>query len=465
MDHLEQVDKAPKDFEVEIYGPVEKYNEVISRQRVRIFYKGLNRNNTYISDEFAEKLIQTLSYAPVKGIYLKDDEDFSNHGEHSAQGKAYGVVPEQTNFAWEAHLDKDGVARVYACCDVYLWTGIYEEAKEIAGKAQSMELFEPSIRGHWDYVDGVRAFVFEEAIFLGLQALGAYAEPCFEGAAFFSLYSELKEMAAEVKKIFALAQPKEELELEQNLVDGGVKAMEYKFKLSDPEMYQKVFNALNPITDNSQEINYSLFKVKDDSILAYKLDTSEFMKINYMETEGNIVIGDSEILYFCILDKNEIKDVFELEEEADFNLFEEIKSLKSSNIQMREKVVADADEFKKMKGRCEELEEKEKEFELQLSELSEYKNSKENETKVAILEKYSKLISDEELITKFTENLSNYGVVELEKELSFALVQNTPTLFSIQTETLVPTDLDNDMSMSAADRIIKRYKDSKNGGE
>jgi len=57
------------EFSVQVYGELEKYNEVLSKARCRVFYKYENRNGTYISDEFAEKLLSSLPYAPVKGIY------------------------------------------------------------------------------------------------------------------------------------------------------------------------------------------------------------------------------------------------------------------------------------------------------------------------------------------------------------------------------------------------------------
>ena len=61
------------EFPVAVYGNIEKYNDVLSKARCRIFYKYGNRNGTYITDEFAEKLLETLPYAPVKGIYEYDD--------------------------------------------------------------------------------------------------------------------------------------------------------------------------------------------------------------------------------------------------------------------------------------------------------------------------------------------------------------------------------------------------------
>ena len=74
------------EFPVSIYGKLEKFTDTISRARVRIFYKGLNRNSTYITEEFAEKLVNTLSYAPVKGIYDSEDSDYTDHGKSVMKG-------------------------------------------------------------------------------------------------------------------------------------------------------------------------------------------------------------------------------------------------------------------------------------------------------------------------------------------------------------------------------------------
>jgi hypothetical protein len=63
-----------------IFSLAEKFNEISSKGRARIFYKGKNRNGTYITDEFAEKLVSTLPYTPVKGIWDEEKSDFLDHG-------------------------------------------------------------------------------------------------------------------------------------------------------------------------------------------------------------------------------------------------------------------------------------------------------------------------------------------------------------------------------------------------
>ena len=56
-------------FEVQVYGEPQPYSDVLTLMRCRIFYKGGNRNGCYITDSFAEQLLSTLPYVPIKGIW------------------------------------------------------------------------------------------------------------------------------------------------------------------------------------------------------------------------------------------------------------------------------------------------------------------------------------------------------------------------------------------------------------
>jgi len=103
---------------------------------------------------------------PVKGIF--DTDDFTDHGKKRTEGRIYGIVPADLNFAWEPHLDEDGVERIYACTDVLLYTALYPEANTITGKGLSMELFPPTLKYHFEIIQGVKYAVFESGSFLGL---------------------------------------------------------------------------------------------------------------------------------------------------------------------------------------------------------------------------------------------------------------------------------------------------------
>lgn len=178
--------KVDTSFPITVYGKREKFNDTISRGRCRVFYKGLNRNGTYITDDFAEKLIASAPYTPVKGIYEVTSQDYSDHGKARTEGRIYGIVPADPHFAWEKHLDSDGVVKEYACFDVLYYTALYEEAAQIDGKAQSMELYRKSLKGDWRTINGITTYVFTDGCFLGLQVLGDETEPCFQGAGFYS---------------------------------------------------------------------------------------------------------------------------------------------------------------------------------------------------------------------------------------------------------------------------------------
>ena len=160
------MDKALCEFSVQVYGELNQYNEVLSKARCRIFYKYENRNGTYITDEFADKLLSSLSYVPVKGIY--QGEDYTDHGQQRDQGRIYGIVPENPNISWEDFLDDDGITRTYACTDVLIFTALYKEANEIIGKSQSMELYAPSLKYHEAIIHNKRYVVFDDGCFLGL---------------------------------------------------------------------------------------------------------------------------------------------------------------------------------------------------------------------------------------------------------------------------------------------------------
>lgn len=156
--------------------------------KVRVYYVGKNRNNSYISPEFSEEFAKTAYNKPVVGTYDVITKDFKGH-ESPKQAKAYGfIIPD--SLAWKYNLDPDGVIRRYATYSVLLWAEYWEEAKKIIGKSQSMELNRDSIVGYWtDYLDSENGinevYVYTSASIKGICILGDDREPCYEGASFF----------------------------------------------------------------------------------------------------------------------------------------------------------------------------------------------------------------------------------------------------------------------------------------
>ena len=450
-------------FSLSVYGNIVAYNEVLSQARCRIFYKGANRNGTFITDEFAEELIATLPYTPVKGIYDAIGHDYEDHGKQRYEGRIYGIVPENPNFAWETHLDEDGVERTYACTDIYLFTGLYKEALEIIGKAQSMELFADSIEGEWQFINGKRYFVFNKGRFLGLQALGEDYEPCFEGAAFYSFCDSIKQTIDEFEQ-FSLSQ-KEQIGGEQ-----------MEFKLSDNQKYNMIWTLLNPRFNEEDGycMDYAVCDIYDEYALAFNFNTNEYERVYYSKDDetDSVALGEREKAYILDVNEEEKKAldmlhamrntyekvdeyVTELENkitECDSKIEEyevSVSTLQSEKEKAEELYTELKNEYDVSTAKVEEL--------AQVNEeLTSYKIAAELAKKESILDKYAVQL-DSEVIEKFRGELDTYTEETLEKELAFTLVQSKPAIFT--TEENVPKVVPKDETPKGGiTEILSRYK-------
>lgn len=449
-----------KEFSVVIYGNLEPYNEVLSKARCRIFYKYFNRNGTYISDEFAEKLLSTIAYAPVKGIYDNNDSDYTDHGEERNLGRIYGIVPENYNLTWEPHLDEDGIERIYACVDVLLYTGLYKEASEIINKAQSMELYAPSIKGEFKYIEGRKAFVYEDACFLGLQVLGDDVEPCFEGAAFYSLYQNLKQMMETLEKY----------NLDYHNNDNREEQMIFNFKLSDSQKHDMLFNLLNPNfnEDGGWVIEYSICDVYDEYAIAYNYENQGYERIYYTkdDSQDSLEINAKKKCYIVDVTEEE-KSALETIQALNGGTYEKIDegftTLKDENstyvtkIGEQETIIATLTSDKEnFESQINEAQTTIATLNQELDSLKEYKLQQETNEKQAVIDKYAKEL-DEDVMQKYTEKLNEYSVSDLEKELAFELVNANPTIFSHQTQSgsgYIPKD----SHTSGVEGILEKYR-------
>lgn len=464
-------DKLTK-FSLSLYGDITAYNEVMSKARCRIFYKYGNRNGTYITDEFAEKLISTLPYAPIKGIYDSMADDFTDHGKQRYEGRIYGIVPFEPNFAWESHLDEDGVQRTYACVDVLLYTAIYkEEAMNIMNSAQSMELYADSIKGDWKYIEGKRYFVFTDGCFLGLQALGQDYEPCFEGAAFYSLYDSIQELISRIERF----------ELQSNQT-GGEKSM--NFKLSDDQKYNMIWTLLNPRfnEENGYAMDYAVCDVYDEYAIVFSFEKNGYERAYYTKDDSNdsLEINKMETCYIVDINEEE-KKALEVVHAINGNTYEKIdenfESITNENTALKE----EKETFSQKIGEFEEqittlnqekadmqieLDEAKKNYtdsveennslKSQVEELTSFKADILMKEKEAIIEQYVNVL-DAEVINSFKEKMNDLTKEELDKELAYSLVHSQPELFTKKKEDTgyVPKD---DPAPSGIEGILSRYK-------
>lgn len=282
-------------FPITVYGNKEKFSDTITRGRCRVFHTGHNRNGTYITKEFAQKLIESAPYTPVKGIYEVDD--FSGHGKARTEGRIYGIVPADPHFAWESHEDSDGVVRVYACFDVLYYTALYQEASEIPEKGESMELYRKTLKGEWKYIEGKKAYVFTDGCFLGFQVLGDEVEPCFHGASFYEQQDNILAILEKYEKRPDLFQDPE--------LGGDI--MNINFKLSDSQKLDLLFSQLN--TNFNEEgnwtIEYGICEVFEKYAVVVNYSDGTYERVYYTrnDDEDKIEITGRERCY--VVDVNE----------------------------------------------------------------------------------------------------------------------------------------------------------------
>ena len=478
------------DFPVTLYGNVEKYSETISKGRCRIFYKGGNRNGTFITDEFAEKLLETIPYAPVKGIYEADEGDYTDHGKKRSDGRIYGIVPANPNITWEDHEDDDGQVRTYACVDVLIYTGIYAEANEIIGKGQSMELYAPSLKGDWKIINGKKYYVFTEGCFLGLQALGDSVEPCFEGAAFFSLYEDLKKMVAQIE------------EYNLKLRNGGNRM--HNYKLSDNAKFNAIWSLLN-VNFNEEGnwmVEYDIVEIYDEYAVVKNYNEGIFERIYYTKDDAtdSVELGERARCYFIDVteaEKNALDALHNLNdntyEKVDENYSTALAEIEAKTGELNaanealEAKTADFDaltetyntEKSENETKIGELNESistlttERDNALsslvesqtavvnlneEIAALNSFKAEIEKKEKEAIVAKYTKRLS-QDVLAAYSAKLDEYTDIKaLDKDLAYELVSTNGSVFTV-TGNPQPAYVPNDIGTgNGLEGILDKYK-------
>jgi Phage shock protein A (IM30), suppresses sigma54-dependent transcription len=449
------MDKLIREFPVTVYGNLTKYSETISKARCRIFYRGANRNGTYITDEFAEKLLSTISYSPVKGIFEESENDFTDHGTERSLGRIYGVVPESPNFAWETFLDEDGVEREYACVDVLLYTSLYKEAQDIPGKSQSMELYAPSIKGNWEIVEGKKLFKYTDGCFLGLQVLGDTVEPCFEGAAFFTLYEAFVRMTKELEKFgYTLSKDREE---------GGLLEMKVNFKLSDAQKHDGLFSLLNEQynEENGWMITYAICDVYDEYAVCYNYEAQQFERVYYTKDDAtdSLTLGDRIRCYIVdVTEKEKIAlEALQALNGGNFELVDEKYAKIAEYEQKIEELDSSVSTLEQEKGELSSLLEETQatltSVEEENASLNSYKKEIETAEKMRVIDSYANLLA-EDILDSFKEKVDEYTAIELDKELAYSLKQNNFSAFQKEEFQVIPKD----NPLTGIEAILSKYK-------
>lgn len=451
-------------FQVTTYGEPIEVTPTISKIRARLFYKYENRNGSYISDEFAEKLLSTLPYAPLKGIYEEETQDFKDHGMANDEGRIYGVVPQEPEIEWVKHVDEDGVEREYASCAVYVYTALYQEANKIVGKSHSMELYPPSIKGEWIYAKGRKMFKFTDGAFYGLQVLGDLVEPCFEGAAFFTLYNDI-------------LQKFEELDNKASEFSIGGNNMELNFKVSDNQKFNAIWALLNDKynEENGWLITYAVQDIYDDYALVFSYENNRFERVKYTKDNEKDLVELGEITPCYILDLTEsekavverlreITGSYELIEEKFTNGQEAVEKVGELTNQINEystKITEYEETVTTLNTEKETAENNFASASQTISELTDkinsletYKANVEREKKQAIIASYSDLLPNE-IIETYSAKVDEYSDdTALDMALAYELKKNNVSVFT-KTPSYLPKPEENEGGLA---ELLSKYK-------
>jgi hypothetical protein len=237
---------------------------------LKVAYTGLNRNNSFISEETFENCIKTIYNCPVVCNYNRETDSIGSHdidivkdGDNSYKiiniTQPIGVIPESAKYWWEDIID-DGVSHRYLCIEVLLWKRqeVYEHIKENKVIKHSMEI---------DVIDGnftkegyynITNFIF--TAFCLLES----AEPCFESSALhmFSL-DDFKEqyslMMNELKEFTIQSQSSPEVDINMNGNKKGGEVLNEEIKNSILQEFNLTLEDIKfEITDEMSEEEFRL---------------------------------------------------------------------------------------------------------------------------------------------------------------------------------------------------------------
>ena len=442
----------PSTFECEPYGDFEKITPLISKGRLRIYHLGENRNHSYITQDFSDILETYLPYVPIVGIYNEYEKDFRGHSKDRNEANTYGLVPENPNTAWEDFTESDGTVKQYLCCDVYLYTGRYDAAKEIIGKRHSMELNRDSIEGYWKVINGIDYFVYTNGFFDGLCVLGNRVEPCFPGSAFFEKKDSIIEILEEYVK------NKNEIAVFSANEGGRMDTIKKSnVEEMDSPAAEEVVEELTEVTEenpteepNSEESVESTDDMSDDDAPADSEEICPGCGMPMSQCKCDSACGDVKKEDAACGDRKEDSELTIEELIKRFPVVEPfIQDFISKNLELSNQINTYSLEIKTLSAELEETK----------AICEQYRLAEEkvlDEKKDQILAEYQSLIS-KEVFDSFYNNKSKYSLDELEKNLLFAFKQEKPEFFKRSEEPVAFSSLKQQEETGIAG-ILKKYK-------
>ena len=272
-------------------------NEVFSRGKLKVFYKGETADHRYFSDAFAEKLLKSLPYTPIVSYYDEEAKDFRGHSPEQA---IYGIV----DPCRQPHFEKDDDGKEWCVCDVVIYTEragkIGEIAKQIVGHKQSLERTDAKYVIIYDAHRHFKNIEFTDGKFVGVSVLGNDQEPAFTGSQFFTAEAqETLEAKLKLLRDYCSQAAQENLDQKEKTSNGGFSMQITNYsefrKLTWGETATKLDETLTKEYGNEA---YTSIEDREDGFVYVKfysyLDGSvSLYRIQYsLADDGSVQLGD-----------------------------------------------------------------------------------------------------------------------------------------------------------------------------
>ena len=348
-----------------------------------------------------------------------------------------------------------------------------------------MEIYPPSIKGAWKIINGKKYYVFDEGHFLGLQVLGDAVEPCFEGAAFFALYKDLKRMVDQIQ------------EYNLNGHNGGNTKM-LNYKLSDNAKFNALWSLLNVnyTEANNWLIEYDICEIYDDYAVVRNYSEGCFERVYYTKNDETDSVELGERVRCFIMDvseaeKNALDALHAMNEGTYEKVDENFQAAKTAAETAATDLATKVEEYNTLSNTVETLTTEKSNFETKIGELEEsistltterndaqtqleaannsittlteenaslnsFKAEVEKQQKQAVISKYTELL-DEDVLNTYSENLDKYTAKDLDKELAYELVSANQSVFTNggQNNGFIPKE---EPAMTGLEEILSKYK-------
>lgn len=382
--------------EYELLPDVDKHTMDGRFKKVKIWvaHTGENLNATAFSRESLLKLSETLPYTPIVGYVKKDEngEDFLGHEREITidrdgmtieyLGVPYGFVPENPNEKIELREGKE-----WLTTEGYLWTkfdktlNIFDNAN--GRKSQSMEI--EALDG---YTDDNGVYNIENSVFSALCILGEGVRPAMQGSTI--EFFEADSLRSEIANMF-----KEFTEESKDVEEGGAEL--------DTE------NKKDEVTEEEAQTQTEEQFTEEEAKESEVVTEEEEFKAEDEESKA----------------KEETKEESDEEEfKAEETETDEENKEEESFADEDEPTGTDDDDEAELKQRIAELEEENASLKQEIEGLRSQNDEFSLKEKQEKLKSYSDKLS-EDSYKALQEQLDNFTVIELEKEIGYTIFKES----------------------------------------